>query len=301
VIRSYVIPFIRVAVVLLLACCFTLATVLEMPFERLRAKTDSSSGILVALMGDSRRLFADHFFSMADAYFHSGFYPTIFDRAQRGESHLKEETHEHEGADHHDEHEDSFLGPPKDWIERFGRHFFPTVHTHLHGGNEREILPWLKLSAEMDPKRIDTYVTASYWLRTSLNKPAEAEQFLREGLRANPDSHEILLELGRVYLYNKRDPRIARNIFVLARQKWIKEEAAGEKPDHHDYEEILGEILRADRDLNDLNAQLVDLQELIKISPSKSTLEPQLEEVKAKLAEPNQHPQRPEKSPLPAR
>lgn len=298
-IRSYVIPFIRVAVVLLLACCFTLATVLEMPFERLRAKTDSSAGVFVALMGDSRRLFADHFFSMADAYFHSGFYPTVFDRAKRGESHLKEEAHEHEGADH-DEH-DSFLGPPKDWIERFGRHFFPTVHTHLNGGNEREILPWLKLSAEMDPKRIDTYVTASYWLRTTLNKPAEAEQFLREGLRANPDSHEILLELGRVYFYNKKDPVIARNIWVLARQKWMKEEAAGEKPDRHDYEEILGEILRADRELNDLPAQLADLEDLMKISPSKKTLEPQLEEVKAKLAEQKQNRQSPQKSFAPSK
>ena len=62
----------------------------------------------------------------------------------------------------------AFSGRPKDGIERFGRHFFPTIHTHLHDGNEREILPWLKLSAEMDPTQIETYVTASYWLRTTL-------------------------------------------------------------------------------------------------------------------------------------
>ena len=141
----------------------------------------------------------------------------------------------------------NFLGKPKDWIEQFGRNFFPTVHTHLEGPNAREIMPWLKLSAEMDPKRIDTYVTASYWLRTRLDKPNEAEQFLREGLRANPDSHEILLELGRVYFYNKNNPRVARNIWELALNKWRRQDLAGENPDPHVQEEILGELVRDDQ------------------------------------------------------
>ena len=100
--------------------------------------------------------------------------------------------------------------------ERLDRAVWPELFPHrpyaFGRPNAREILPWLKLSAEMDPKRIDTYVTASYWLRTRLDKPDEAEQFLREGLRANPDSYEILLELGRVYFYNKNNSRVARNI-----------------------------------------------------------------------------------------
>jgi len=32
------------------------------------------------LLGDGRRLFANHFFIMADVYFHSGYYPSVFDR-----------------------------------------------------------------------------------------------------------------------------------------------------------------------------------------------------------------------------
>jgi tetratricopeptide (TPR) repeat protein len=275
----------RLAVIFLLVCCFTLATILDAPFSRLRAKTDTSEGVLTALMGDSRRLFANHFFAMADAYFHSGFYPTIFDTAKAEEhSHLSEEAHEHEGADEH--HEETFLRPPQDWIERFGRHFFPTVHTHLNNGNEREILPALKISAELDPKRIDTFVTAAYWLRTSLHKPDEAEKFLREGLRANPDSYEIYLELGRVYFYNKKDAQVGRNIFALARDKWLKQDAAGDKPEPADYEEILGELSRADRQLGDLNAELADLEELLKVAHSKSTLEASIQELKAKLANP---------------
>jgi len=44
------------------------------------------------------------------------------------------------------------------------------------GRNEREILPWLRLSAELDPQRVETYTVAAYWLR-NMGKIAEAEQF----------------------------------------------------------------------------------------------------------------------------
>jgi len=132
-------------------------------------------------------------------------------------------------------------------MDRFGRHFYPTVHTHLSEGGATGKQsrrgagnpPVAQTSADLDPHDIDSYLTASYWLRTSLNRPQEAEQFLREGLRANPDSYEILLELGRVFAYSLKNNFVARNIFDLARQKWQRQEAAGKKPEAHAYEEIL--------------------------------------------------------------
>jgi len=277
---------IRLLMLFLLVCCMTLATVLDPAFQKFHTRENSSGSLLVALMGDSRRLFAHEFFAKADAYFHSGFYPSIFDTQKPGsESDLKEESHEKPaGAEQHEE-ESSFLGAPKDWIDRFGRHFYPTVHTHLHGGNEREMLPWLKLSADLDPSEIDAYLTASYWLRTSLNKPDEAEQFLRKGLHSNPDSYALRLELGRVYLYSRKNPRVARNIFVQARQQWRKQDAAGNKPEPHAYEEILGEIVLADRALGHLKEQLADMEELINVARGKEVLQRQINELKAKLAE----------------
>ena len=276
---------IRLLPVFLLVCCLTLATVLDPEFERWHNHEDASAGVLVALMGDSRRLFAHEFFAMADSYFHSGFYTTIFDSQKPGsESDLVEESHaKPAGAKEHEE-EASFLGAPKDWMDRFGRNFYPVIHTHLHDGNEREMLPWLKLSADMDPHEIATYLTASYWLRTSLNKPAEAEQFLREGLRANPDSYEILLELGRVYFYNRTNDFVARNILVQARQKWRRQEAAGKKPDPHAYEEILGEMVKTDRAQDDAKLELEDLEELRQVAPAKVSLQEQIDEAKARLA-----------------
>ena len=168
--------------------------------------------VLTTALGDSRKLLARQFYVKADAYFHSGYYPTIFDAAKPSDKlHIAataQGQHEEEGAD--------FLGKPKDWIDSFGRHFFPSEHRHLgedpdhhdehgdehheeHGkqGEERELLPWLKLAATLDPERPETYIVTSFWLRSQLDKPNEAEQFLREGLRANPGHPEMLFELGR--------------------------------------------------------------------------------------------------------
>src|SRR6266478_287898 len=190
-----IIPYSILAV--LAATCFSLATVLQGRVSNWSRRGESDS-VLKVLLGDGRRLFANHFFVEADVYFHSGYYPSIFDRreAPKDTRHLTSE----EGSPEEEAHEKEmqFLGPPRDWIERFGRHFMVTEHTHLEGGNEREILPWLRLSAELDPQRVETYTVAAFWLR-NMDKIQEAEQFLHEGRRANPDSPEILFELGGLY------------------------------------------------------------------------------------------------------
>src|SRR5262245_55141947 len=89
------------------AASFALATTLQ-PL----AMTWSQSGqdnILKVLMGDGRRLFANHLFTKADVYLHSGYYPSIFDKtAQPHENHVTG----HEDEEH--EKETDFLGPPQD-------------------------------------------------------------------------------------------------------------------------------------------------------------------------------------------
>jgi tetratricopeptide (TPR) repeat protein len=279
---------IRLFLLLTFVGCFTLATQLSPVFEALQARSGRSASPLLALVGDSRRLFANQFFVMADVYFHSGYYPTIFDvRKKEGPSHLDVASHEEPGshaAPEEPDDDDRFLGKPRDWIEKFGRNFFPTVHTHLQGTSAREIMPWLKLSADLDPSRIDTYVTASYWLRTRLNKPDEAEQFLREGLRANPDSYEILLELGRVYYYNKTNFWVARNIWELALGKWNHQDEAKQNPDPHVHEEILGELVRDDERSDNDKQLLADLEELQQAAPTRTSIAKQIQDVKAKLA-----------------
>ena len=264
----------KLLLVLMLCCCFTLATALDPYFQELERSRAGSASLLVALFGDSRRLFANHFFAKADAYFHGGFYPGIFDQPMReGHSHMTEEGNEHEQQEeregHHDE--ENFLGAPRDIIDKFGRNFYYTQHTHLAGGNEREMLPWIKLAASLDPQSPDAYVTGAYWLRR-LKKPQEAEAFLREGLYANPGSYEVLLALGRLYLDDKHDRKTARNIFHLAVAKWNAQQARGEKPDPVVCGEIYGELVKLDQAEGNKAQELADLEKLQNYSPDKDSI-----------------------------
>ena len=121
----------------LLTAAFTLATVLERPFRQWTRRKDRSQSVITAVLGDSRRLFANHFFVESDVYLHRGYYPSIFDlREAKAPAPGEKEGEEKEG--HHEEHnhlrgapcEHDFLGKPRNWIDAFGRNFFPSKHTH---------------------------------------------------------------------------------------------------------------------------------------------------------------------------
>src|SRR5207248_3668870 len=127
---------------------------------------------------------------------------------------------------------------------RLGRHFQIIEHTHLDSGKEREILPWLRISAELDPQRVETYTVAAFWLRSRLGKVNEAEQFLREGLRANPASHEILFALGRLYHENYHDPARARNVWELGLRRWREQDAAKKDPSKFVFDQLTVNLAR---------------------------------------------------------
>ena len=214
-----------------MSAAVSLSTSLEPWFQGWAGSRTKSADLLTVVLGDSRRLFAKHIYAKADAYFHRGYYPSIFDtRPHTEEMHMAANTaaaaaESHEEPAPHDK--------PHDWLEAFSRHFYPSQHSHLgegndsccdhndhaqreacnhehdehcantssgSGGEQRELLPWLKLAATLDPEMPETYVVASFWLRNQLGRIDEAEQFLREGLRSNPRNPEMLFELGRIFL-----------------------------------------------------------------------------------------------------
>jgi tetratricopeptide (TPR) repeat protein len=270
------------SLLLLLVACFSLATILakRAPKWSKRAQSDN---ILKVLLGDGRRLFANHFFIQADISYHSGYYPSIFDQAHAPKDTRHLTSKEGEPAAEEHEKQMNFLGPPRDWIERFGRHFIITDHTHLQGHNEREMLPWLKISAELDPEKIETYTVAAYWLR-DMGRVKEAEDFLREGLRNNPDCFEILFELGRLYAENHHDPARARNAWELGLRKWSEQEAAGKKPDLFQLDQLAVSLARLEEKESNL-ARAIDLLGLAKkASPHPEVLQQQIDELKQKLA-----------------
>ena len=287
-------PLLTVA--LLLAGCFSLSTWLGPRFEDLAS--DEASGPMSKTLGESRKVFASHFFTRSDIYFHSGYYPSIFDRSgPNTDDHLAERTGAkesksadlEEGGHAHDEHcnhgeEKSFLGKPKDWMDGFGRHFFVSTHTHLteKGTNAaREILPWIKLTAQLDPQKIESYTVGAYWLQY-LNRTEEAEQFLREGLWRNPQSHEIQLELGRV-LFGKRDFVRARNLFELAIKSWREQESSKpvEERNHFAARQILN-YLAAVEGRSGNRERAIKWLEIVKgFSPNPDEIDKRISEVRA--------------------
>ena len=272
--------------------CLTLATVLDPRLRSLHEENKRASSVMAVLMGDSRQMFANHFFLKADAYFHYGTYPSIFDQALKEESHMtarSDQAHKHDGHDEHGEDEHEHDGEaadshkvPNDWIQRFGRHFVLSAHKHLENGDEREILPWLKISVDLDPHRVTSYVTVSYWLRQKLNKPGEAEEFLRLGLRNNPDSYEILFELGVLTNESKKNPVVARRLWELALERWDKQKKERLKPDELVRMEILGQLAKSEDQSGHYDQAIAWLKKLKIASPCPDAVDKLIETVKAK-------------------
>ena len=287
---------------LLLAVVFTLATAVGPGFEQARAARPQGGDGLSALLGGSRRLFAEHFFVKADQYFHSGYYPTIFDdqtsfhtphmalyanvidQDKRAQQAPKKGWFQNV-VDVSDE--GGSPGFSRDWIDEFGRGFYPVRHTHLdqrgEKGEMRELLPWLKIAAELNPERVETFVVTAFWLRTEVGKTDEAEEFLRDGLRANPNNCEILFELGRIYLEHRRQPERARHVWELAVAQWHEVEAPKTDPNIFIFAQITGQLAKMEEEQGRYTVALQHLQALKAVSPSPDSIQKLVADVWTKL------------------
>jgi tetratricopeptide (TPR) repeat protein len=271
--------------------CMTLASFLDPQFQTDKsAQGPQESGILALAFGDSRQLLANHLFTKADAYFHDGNYPSVFDAPLKEESHMTErgnansehsDEHAEDQDDHDGHHDHDAASPPSDWIERFGQRFTLNQHKHLEGQNTREMLPWLQMAAQMDPHRPIFYVTASYWLRRRLHKPQEAEQFLRDGLRANPNSYEILAELGQVR-FEKNEITAAHQLWLLALKKWDEQNAQQLKPDELEGMEILGKLAKLEESQGEYDQAIAHFQLLKALSPQPEAVQRLIDQIIAK-------------------
>jgi hypothetical protein len=204
---------------------------------------------------------------------------------------MAEDTGAVNSKNHGDEH--GFLGPTRDWIDAFGRHFFPDRHTHLDEGgpaddlsgsdNVREILPWLKLSADLDPDNVQTYTVTAFWLRIRMHKVAEAEAVLHEGLRNCPDSYDILFELGRLYDESYHDTGRARNVWNLAIRKWLNLDSDLQKDNRIIFEQITTHLGKLEEDAGNLPDALNWYQAAQKVSAVPAVLQPRIDAVREKM------------------
>lgn len=291
------------AAIALFVLAFGLACHLDAWRESSGYLSRRSQGILSAFLGESQGILSALLFIKADVYFHRGFYPSIFETSVgSGTSRMVSETHgspeEHAHADAHGEHHDhegehqcpkDFKNKPLDWIDSLSRSFYPSVHVHANEtpGGVKELLPWLKLSAAFDPHRVETYTIASFWLRSYLGKVDEAEEFLRDGLRANPGNPDILFELGKIYRENRKDNTRARNIWELALSQWRLRARNEKEPDTFLLQQILAHLAYLEREEKNYAKAIEYFTELKKYSPNPQAIEKQIEELRQELTSDN--------------
>jgi tetratricopeptide (TPR) repeat protein len=280
---------------LLLTACFTLATLFvpratwwnAVPQAADRNLGQSASdNVFKLLLGEGRRLFGNEMFAMADAYFHSGYYPSIFDRQ---ESEQDVATPAYGKAEDSDSTSDDFLGPPPDWIAALDRQFVPNRHTHLSTGGPsghmrkaevQEILPWLKLATDMNPQFIRAYRVGAYWLRR-LGMADEARDFLFEGLHNNPGNIELLFDLGWLYQQNFHDPNRARHVWMAALRCWETESAAARTNTEAQlaYEETAMNLANLEEGKGNWPQAIKYLKIVKQVSPNPDAIQKQIDDV----------------------
>jgi tetratricopeptide (TPR) repeat protein len=266
---------------LLLTLTLSLGVWLQPQVDAWSARRSGSANLFALLLGDGRRVFASHFYRKADVYFHSGYYPSMFNERRLHEKPAIAGT-DSDGAraSHLHDTSDDILGQPSDWVERFGRNFIVAEHTHLDSGREREMLPWLRLSAALDPNQPETYTVAAHWLRTRLDQVDEAERFLREGWRHNPRDPAILFELGHLFYYSRTDIGRARNVWELALRFWREQEALKPEPDLFLLEQILANLAQLERAADNRDRALAHLEALKPLSPVPGEIQKQIDELR---------------------
>ena len=288
---------------LLLAVCFTLATGFVpraawwnevARAADLNKSQSAADNVFKLLLGEGRRLFGNEMFAMADTYFHSGYYPSIFDKpvTEHDVAERSEGTNETKDVDR-----DDFLGPPPDWIAALDRQFVPNQHTHLNSGGStghmkkdevQEILPWLKLATDMNPQYIDAYRVGYYWL-CRLHKPEAAREFLLEGLHNNPGNSGLLFDLGVLYQGDFHDANRARNVWLAALRGWeaqdnsVKTSVEGKRL----YADIAINLARLAENSHDWPQAVTYLKMVKEVSPNPDAIQMQIEAAEQKA---NGHP-----------
>jgi tetratricopeptide (TPR) repeat protein len=278
----------------LLVFGFGLAAKLQPQFRAMHLSR-ADGDIFAVTLGDSRRMFANEFYTKADAYYHSGFYPTIYDNNEAFKTaHMAEDTGAVNSNNLGDE--TGFRGKPRDWLDAFARHFSPEHSSHLDEGgpgdnlggsdNVREILPWLKLSTDLDPQNVQNYTVSAYWLRERMHKADEANQVLLEGLRNNPGSCDILFELGRLYAESYHDTNRAENVWIAAAKNWRPIEGDGDTKTANDFilERIATQLGHSQRNAGHWQQAIQWFQTAQKVSRTPEALQERIDEMKKEMA-----------------
>lgn len=144
---------------------------------------DGQDSVAARLLGSSRVALGDSFYERSDTYFH------------RGVSHR---------------HEVAFSNT---LFQLWREALQPSLHLHTEGYSLSEIMPWMRLTTQLDPQKVEAYLTMAYLLKR-LRRLSTAERVLLEAQSANPHDHRILEERARLAFQLGLDDKAARLLEV---------------------------------------------------------------------------------------
>lgn len=253
---------------LLLAAAATLAALLGSSDE-LQSGFANGDDLIGQIFGESRAVISSSMFLRADLYYHGG-----VAHADHDDDHHHDHGLRHQAAprdpglpteqDHdYDDHDDDHHGHAHHgWIARLdpwariNRHRVPQEHTHLHGERlEKEVLPWIWASIRSDPTNITAYTVGGYWLAYRMERPHEALELIKDGVRRNPGNAELEFTRGTLLFHVLEQTAPALQALKQAREKWLLEAAeSATPPDTAIYRSILtylGHLSEIDGDIEE--------------------------------------------------
>jgi len=195
--------------------------------------------ILSKIFGETRKILSMQAYMAGDEYYHGGVSRRFGDECNKvkeiyGERCPKckkstddpERKHHDEHKNHHEcDHDHEHVHEEKDkqiGVSKFN--ILPYIgelakigkHVHLHGEEEKEVLPWFSYAVRLDPHNIEAYTIGGYWVASRLGRVDEGIDFLQEGLSSNPDAWQIYAQLGRIYFWDKKDYKQALENYARA-------------------------------------------------------------------------------------
>ena len=174
-------------------------------YDFIRSKGIAEKDIFFRTLGEAKALVSDLSYLKADEYYHGGvkhkdLEPHICPFRDKN---ARREEPEHKHACKKKHGKEKF--PGFNILPRIGGELSIHAVKHLHGEEEKEVMPWLYYSVKLNPHNVEAYVVGAYWVGCRLGKADEALKFLREGMKHNPDAWQIYSEAGGLYFHQKQN------------------------------------------------------------------------------------------------
>ncbi|GMV37084.1 MAG: hypothetical protein AMXMBFR61_15920 [Fimbriimonadales bacterium] len=205
---------------------------LKRPDESVMLATREGSAS-ATLLGEFSSGLAGYLWRKTDEYTHSGVLMRPMTDAERKHGTRADCASDPHGHHHDDEHDHVSVVPHKAndprgiWgdIEREIRPYFDE-HSHRHRP-VTESLPLFRFMTWLDPKFVPGYTVGSFVIRHATKGEAEVKAFLAEGLRYNPKSVALRVEIARCLMREKAPvhevTRLLREAIRLGREPDLPE------------------------------------------------------------------------------